>query len=78
MKEKKEERGMIDRAADEVRSWLSNAEAEKQRQLDAHRVDNHEADTYLTTNQGVRISDNHHSLKAGERGPTLMEDFIFR
>ena len=32
----------------------------------------------LTTNQGVRIEDNHNSLKAGERGPTLMEDFIFR
>ncbi|MAL98205.1 MAG: catalase HPII [Alteromonadaceae bacterium] len=32
----------------------------------------------LRTNQGVRISDNHNSLKAGERGPTLMEDFIFR
>ncbi len=34
--------------------------------------------TYLTTNQGVRISDDHNSLKAGSRGPTLMEDFIFR
>ncbi len=33
---------------------------------------------YLTTNQGVRISDNQNSLKAGARGPTLMEDFIFR
>ncbi|HYF62578.1 MAG TPA: catalase [Herpetosiphonaceae bacterium] len=33
---------------------------------------------YLTTNQGVRISDNQNSLKAGERGPTLLEDFIFR
>ncbi|MBU2874742.1 catalase HPII [Marinobacter salexigens] len=32
----------------------------------------------LRTNQGVRISDNHNSLKAGERGPTLLEDFIFR
>ncbi|HET8790208.1 MAG TPA: catalase HPII, partial [Modicisalibacter sp.] len=32
----------------------------------------------LRTNQGTRISDNHNSLKAGERGPTLMEDFIFR
>jgi catalase len=32
----------------------------------------------LTTNQGVKISDNHNSLKAGEGGPTLMEDFIFR
>lgn len=33
---------------------------------------------HLTTNQGVRISDNQNSLKAGARGPTLMEDFIFR
>ncbi|WP_248623687.1 catalase [Cobetia crustatorum] len=32
----------------------------------------------LRTNQGLRIADNHNSLKAGERGPTLMEDFIFR
>ncbi|HET7313994.1 catalase HPII [Salinisphaera sp.] len=32
----------------------------------------------LRTNQGVRIADNHNQLKAGERGPTLMEDFIFR
>lgn len=32
----------------------------------------------LRTNQGVRIADNHNSLKAGERGPTLMEDFVFR
>jgi catalase len=34
--------------------------------------------TRLTTNQGVRVADNQNSLKAGERGPTLMEDFIFR
>lgn len=33
---------------------------------------------FLTTNQGVRISDNHNSLKVGPRGPTLMEDFILR
>lgn len=32
----------------------------------------------LTTNQGVRIADNQNSLKAGERGPTLLEDFILR
>ncbi|MGZ5437004.1 MAG: catalase [Pyrinomonadaceae bacterium] len=36
------------------------------------------AGEFLTTNQGVRISDNQNSLKAGSRGPTLMEDFIFR
>ena len=33
---------------------------------------------FITTNQGVRYSDDHNSLKAGERGPTLLEDFIFR
>jgi catalase len=33
---------------------------------------------HLTTNQGVRIADNQNSLRAGARGPTLMEDFIFR
>jgi catalase len=36
------------------------------------------SDTRLTTNQGARIEDNHNSLTAGSRGPTLMEDFIFR
>ncbi len=32
----------------------------------------------LTTNQGVRVADNQHSLKAGLRGPALLEDFILR
>jgi catalase len=32
----------------------------------------------LTTNQGVGISDNQNSLRAGGRGPTLLEDFILR
>ncbi|WP_081803681.1 catalase HPII [Halotalea alkalilenta] len=32
----------------------------------------------LRTNQGVRISDNQNSLKGGDRGPTLLEDFIMR
>ena len=32
----------------------------------------------LTTNQGVRIGDNQNSLKAGLRGPSLLEDFILR
>jgi catalase len=36
------------------------------------------AGEYLTTNQGVRINDNQNSLKAGDRGPTLLEDFILR
>lgn len=32
----------------------------------------------LTTNQGVKISDDQNSLKAGARGATLLEDFILR
>src|ERR1700733_2298470 len=32
----------------------------------------------MTGNQGVRISDDQNSLKAGARGPTLMEDFVLR
>ncbi len=32
----------------------------------------------LATNQGLKIAEDEVSLKAGERGPTLMEDFHFR
>ncbi len=34
--------------------------------------------TRLTTNHGAPISDNQNSLRAGPRGPTLLEDFILR
>lgn len=43
--------------------------------LDTVRV-NH--DGYITTNQGVGVSNTDDALKAGKRGPTLIEDFIFR
>ncbi|MCX8509907.1 MAG: catalase, partial [Rhodobacteraceae bacterium] len=32
----------------------------------------------LTTSQGVPVSDNQNSLKAGARGPILLEDFVLR
>ena len=32
----------------------------------------------LTTNHGIPISDNQNSLRAGDRGPTLLEDFTLR
>jgi catalase len=35
-------------------------------------------DQFMTTNHGVRINDDQNSLKAGERGPSLLEDFILR
>jgi len=44
--------------------------------LDRARVDS--AERTLTTNQGVPVGDNQHSLKAGLRGPALLEDFILR
>ncbi len=44
--------------------------------LDRVRVD--ATGRHLTTNQGVAIADNQNSLKAGLRGPTLLEDFILR
>ena len=44
--------------------------------LDRVRVD--PSDRSLTTNQGVPIGDNQNSLKAGLRGPSLLEDFILR
>ncbi len=34
--------------------------------------------TMLTTNQGLRIENDQDSLKAGERGPSLLEDFHLR
>jgi catalase len=42
------------------------------------RARSNDAGQVLTTNQGVAIGDNQNSLKAGLRGPTLLEDFILR
>jgi catalase len=44
--------------------------------LDRVRVDS--TGQGLTTNFGAPVADNQNSLKAGLRGPTLMEDFILR
>ena len=44
--------------------------------LDRVRVDS--SGQRLTTNQGVPVADNQNSLKAGVRGPVLLEDFILR
>ncbi|RLQ94359.1 catalase [Falsibacillus albus] len=48
----------------------------KDQQLEEYRVD--DSGKKLTTNHGLKVSDTEHSLKAGDRGPTLMEDFHFR
>ncbi len=51
-------------------------EDEKKQQLDYFKAA-HEGSA-LTTDQGVKIPSTVDSLKAGARGPTLMEDFHFR
>ncbi|MCB6218263.1 catalase [Bacillus paralicheniformis] len=51
-------------------------EHSKDQQLEQYRSDNR--GKKMTTNQGLRVSEDEHSLKAGVRGPTLMEDFHFR
>jgi len=47
----------------------------KQAQLEGYTT---ELPPQLTTNQGLQIPDNHNSLRAGVRGPSLLEDFILR
>lgn len=49
---------------------------QKSLELDADRVRHDNG--YLTTNQGVGVYNTDDALAAGKRGPTLMEDFIFR
>lgn len=51
-------------------------EHSKNQQLEQFRENS--KDQYMTTDQGVRINHTDDSLKAGSRGPTLMEDFHFR
>ncbi|MFC5589888.1 catalase [Sporosarcina soli] len=51
-------------------------ETSKDKQLETFR--SYEKGKKLTTNQGLKVAEDEHSLKAGLRGPTLMEDFHFR
>ena len=51
-------------------------ENKKVQDLQIHTEDS--TGEFLTTNHGVRINDDQNTLKAGERGPSLLEDFIFR
>ncbi|MDU1844747.1 MAG: catalase [Niallia nealsonii] len=52
-------------------------ENKKIEQLKKYTIDN-EQQAGLTTNQGLKMAEDEFSLKAGLRGPTLMEDFHFR
>ena len=53
-----------------------NSENKKQDDLEQNKsvADGH----FMTTDQGLKINDDNNSLKSGERGPSLLEDFILR
>lgn len=41
-------------------------------------VEKHNEGKAMTTNNGVKISEDENTLTVGERGPSLLEDFHFR
>src|SRR6059058_1044619 len=57
------------------KSKAGDAVATRQKQLEAFTQG---PENQLTTGQGVVLPDNHNSLKAGLRGPTLLQDFLLR
>lgn len=50
----------------------------KWKDLERNRVDDIKPENVITTNFGVKMSDTINSLRVGERGPTIMDDFHFR
>lgn len=55
---------------------MKSKENKKTKQIDQHLINN--ADKGMTSNDGVLIHDNNNTLKAGDRGPSLLEDFIYQ
>ncbi len=53
-----------------------NPDNQKTLKLAEHTAD--ATDEFMTTNTGLKINDDQNSLKAGNRGPSLLEDFLFR
>ncbi|MEO8934505.1 MAG: catalase [Xanthomarina sp.] len=53
-----------------------SAESKKIKDLKIYEKEN--KDTRMTTNQGLKVNDTNNSLKSGERGSTLLEDFLLR
>ncbi|MFE3870492.1 catalase [Flavobacterium sp. ZS1P70] len=63
---------------------MAKKETSKTKEIDNLKINDLAKNTesgqgeFLTTNHGLRINDDQNSLKAGERGATLLEDFHFR
>lgn len=54
------------------------SKTENAKQVDLAHNKSDGTDKFMTTDQGVKINDDNNSLKAGDRGPSLLEDFILR
>ena len=55
-----------------------NNKIENQKTKDLKQSVKDAKDKVMTTNQGLKVNDTNNSLKAGERGSTLLEDFLLR
>jgi catalase len=60
------------------KSTSKTGEATDPKLQDLQKNTSDATDQFMTTDQGVRINDDNNTLKAGERGPSLLEDFIMR
>ncbi|WP_018344658.1 catalase [Cytophaga aurantiaca] len=60
------------------KSTSKTGEALDPKLQDLQRNTSDATDQFMTTDHGVRINDDNNTLKAGERGPSLLEDFIMR
>ncbi|MFV8442387.1 catalase [Flavobacterium sp. LB2P44] len=59
-----------------TKTKLNDSENQKLQDLAIEKSD--AENQFMTTDQGLKINDDTNSLKAGERGPSLLEDFILR
>ena len=55
-----------------------NQETSNLKQVDLNLNKSNADGQFLTTNQGLKINDDNNTLKGGQRGPSLLEDFILR
>ena len=52
-------------------------DVDKKQQDLSYNMEHSDAE-FMTTDQGLKINDDQNSLKSGDRGSTLLEDFILR
>ena len=57
---------------------INNVSNENNKMKDLESSRKYDKGEALTTNHGLKINDNQNSLKSGDRGGTLIEDFILR